>query len=74
MSISGSGGRMHAVEEAASIHHLADELGNDLKRQGGHLAEEVHSEVLDRIHRLRQQAYKIERMILAYDTRNGLVE
>ncbi len=68
--ISGEGGRIHAVEQAASLHHLADELSNDLKRQGAILAAGVYAEVLTRIDRLRRSAREIEISILEYDQRH----
>ncbi len=69
--ISGSGGRMHRVEEAASLHHLADELSNDLKHWGPHLPDKVHAECSARIARLRDSARAIEKTILEYDVARG---
>lgn len=72
-AITGSGGRMHAVEQAESLHHLADELWRDLRYWGEHIPDEMHRECSARIERLRLQAREQEMLVIEYDRRRGVV-
>ncbi len=74
-TISGSGGRMHCVEQAASLNQLADEVERDLKYWSAHMSEEecqkVAPEATARVKRLRAEARKLEWTVYQYDAARG---
>lgn len=66
MTVNGIGGRIHAVEMAASLRHLAKELANDVL---WYPVQAGKTEAQARIARLIKAAEEQEREIADYDRR-----
>ena len=68
--ITGTGGRDHAIEQAARLRHMAAELRADLQHWEGHLPSAVVAEVEERIRRHEDEASVLDRSVLLFEVRS----